>query len=509
MLVTLCFLGRGIRMDQASSRGASADVDKTFLLFVVAGFSLTWSVTYVFAYSFVFTPLDVFTQVQADTARVSYIGAIALAQGVLCLVMTRLLKCRAFRLPLGSAVSLVLCVMVGVYTAAAQQPFGNVVLVFMLISAGIWQGCFHVLWAEMFAYLREPASRRLIFSSVAIGAVVFMITVLFAQQATSYLTILLAICSLGCYVAAQARKPRFELSCKVASRKLKKDFHKSNVIMMVFGAVFGVGIYAAMTTTALPAYVAYAVTGAALALGAAALLAINLVSNRSYSLSEVTLALSPVIAILLLTLVFVTGLPAWIIYVIMIALLTAFDTTAFCFHLEVTREMGLSPFSALARGRFLIQFGMFIASLANLVFVYYVDASHSHSFLIPLVMVGFLFVMVSSVSRVDFMPHGHAGEGIAPEDVMLVDEERTQASKPVSAADLVQAMGDDYDLSRRERDVLNLLLAGHTAQSIADKLVISLNTVKSHTYHIYRKMGINSKQEIVDIRDAYAKKLQG
>lgn len=495
-------------MRQMALGDVSSDVDKTFLLFLVAGFSLTWSVTYVFAYSFVFTPLDVFTQAQADTARVSYIGAIALAQGVLCLAMSRLLK-HAFRLPLGAALSVLLCVMVGVYTAASQQPIGNVVLVLMLMSAGIWQGCFHVLWAEMFAYLQEPLSRRLIFASVAIGALVFTLTVLVAQQGTPYLTILLAICSLGCYVAVQARKPGVELSRKVGSRKLKKDFHKSNVIMMVFGAVFGVGIYAAMTTTALPTYVAYAVTGAALAMGAAVLLVISLVSNRHYTLNEITLALSPVIAILLLTLVFVTGLPAWIIYVVMIALLTAFDTTAFCFHLGVTREKGLAPFAALSRGRFFIQLGMFIASLANLVFVYCVDASHSHSFLIPLVMVGFLFVMVSSVSRVEFMPHESADAVSVPMDVMLADEERPEEARPVSAAELVQVMGDDYDLSRRERDVLNLLLAGHTAQSIADKLVISLNTVKSHTYHIYRKMGINSKQEIVDIRDAYARKLHG
>lgn len=495
-----------MHMDQAPTENAPADVDKTFLLFLVAGFSLTWSVTYVFAYSFVFTPLDAFTQVQADTARVAYIGGIALMQGVLCLFVSRLLK-HEFRLPMALVLSLLLCVMVALYTFTFQRQVGTWVIVPLLISAGLWQGGFHVLWAEQFVYLGETISRRLIFLSVGVGAVVFIVTVLIAQEATTYLTILLGICSLGCYIAVQARQPKVELSKKVGSRKLKKSFHKSNVTMMVFGAVFGVGIYAAMTTTALPTYIAYALTGAALALGAFALLIISLVSNRSYTLNEITLALSPVIAILLLTLVFVTGLPAWIIYIGMLALLTSFDTTAFCFHLAVTREMGLAPFSALSRGRFFIQFGMFIASLANLVFVYYVDASHSHSFLIPLVMVGFLFVMMSTVSRVDFMPHESADEPHEKEPELVMGEQQP-AAQPVTTADLVQAMGNDYDLSRRERDVLNLLLGGHTAQSIADKLVISLNTVKSHTYHIYRKMGINSKQEIVDIRDAYVKKLQ-
>lgn len=489
-------------MIQVPADDSPLEAKRPFRLFLVGGFSLTWAVTFVFAYSFVFTPLDTFTQAQADAARVCYIGAIALSQGLLCVFAPRLLR-REFRLPLSIVLSLLLCGMIAAYAVTSCWQVEEVALVPMLVAAGLWQGGFHVLWAEMFAYIEEPEGQRLIFASVALGAGVFVLVAIAAPQATSYLTILLGICSLGCYVAARARHPHVELSGKLGSRKLKKDFHKSNVIMMVFGAVFGVGIYAAMTTSALPSYLAYAVTGAALACGTLVLLVINVVSNRSYTLNEMTLALSPVIAIVLLTLVFVRGLPAWILYVVMLSLLTAFDTTAFCFHLSVTREMGLAPFSTLARGRFFTQLGMFIASLANLVFVYFVDASHSHSFLIPLVMVGFLFVMVSSVSKVDFSPKAMAAQEGAAMPVPVA------AARPaITSEELVCAMGDDYDLSRRERDVLALLLAGHTAQSIADKLVISLNTVKSHTYHIYRKMGINSRQEIVDIRDAYALKLR-
>jgi LuxR family maltose regulon positive regulatory protein len=48
-------------------------------------------------------------------------------------------------------------------------------------------------------------------------------------------------------------------------------------------------------------------------------------------------------------------------------------------------------------------------------------------------------------------------------------------------------------LSAAERRVLRLLIAGHTRQEIAGELVISVNTVKTHLQHIYRKLGVTTR----------------
>ncbi len=50
-------------------------------------------------------------------------------------------------------------------------------------------------------------------------------------------------------------------------------------------------------------------------------------------------------------------------------------------------------------------------------------------------------------------------------------------------------------LSDREMDVLRLLAEDLTNQAIADKLFVSLNTVKTHTKHIYGKLGVGSRRE--------------
>lgn len=57
----------------------------------------------------------------------------------------------------------------------------------------------------------------------------------------------------------------------------------------------------------------------------------------------------------------------------------------------------------------------------------------------------------------------------------------------------------EYNLTPREAEVFSLLARGRTADIIADKLFVSPATVKSHIYHIYRKLGINSQQHLMSV----------
>lgn len=55
-------------------------------------------------------------------------------------------------------------------------------------------------------------------------------------------------------------------------------------------------------------------------------------------------------------------------------------------------------------------------------------------------------------------------------------------------------------LTARERDVFNLYIRpGRSAPYIAEKLVISESTVKSHLQHIYTKCDVHSRQELISL----------
>lgn len=52
-------------------------------------------------------------------------------------------------------------------------------------------------------------------------------------------------------------------------------------------------------------------------------------------------------------------------------------------------------------------------------------------------------------------------------------------------------------LSERETEVLQCLVDGHSYKAIADKLFISVHTVRFHLHNIYEKLHVRSRAELV------------
>ena len=57
----------------------------------------------------------------------------------------------------------------------------------------------------------------------------------------------------------------------------------------------------------------------------------------------------------------------------------------------------------------------------------------------------------------------------------------------------------NFKLSEREQEIASLIMKGNSNKDIEDKLFISINTVKSHIYSIYRKMGVKSRLEMINL----------
>ena len=56
---------------------------------------------------------------------------------------------------------------------------------------------------------------------------------------------------------------------------------------------------------------------------------------------------------------------------------------------------------------------------------------------------------------------------------------------------------NEYPLSGREKEVLDLLVKGHSYKMVAYDLDISLDTVRTHVKRIYDKLQVNSKSEAI------------
>ena len=56
---------------------------------------------------------------------------------------------------------------------------------------------------------------------------------------------------------------------------------------------------------------------------------------------------------------------------------------------------------------------------------------------------------------------------------------------------------EDYNLSDREKNVLQLLVNGYSYKMIAAEMFIAIDTVRSHIKKIYEKLQVNSKSQAV------------
>ena len=53
-----------------------------------------------------------------------------------------------------------------------------------------------------------------------------------------------------------------------------------------------------------------------------------------------------------------------------------------------------------------------------------------------------------------------------------------------------------YGLSKREKEIILLILKGKSGHEIKGQLFISLHTVKNHIYHIYQKLGVKNRLQL-------------
>ena len=102
---------------------------------------------------------------------------------------------------------------------------------------------------------------------------------------------------------------------------------------------------------------------------------------------------------------------------------------------------------------------------------------------------------------------GYLLKKTAPVNILSALKESLTNGSPITASIAKKVMElfrsyapnktEEFSLSDRELEVLELIVNGFNNQEIADKIFISINTVKNHIRHIYEKLHVHSKSEAV------------
>lgn len=101
--------------------------------------------------------------------------------------------------------------------------------------------------------------------------------------------------------------------------------------------------------------------------------------------------------------------------------------------------------------------------------------------------IGYLLKNVTAADLARAIRSAHAGK-------MILSSEATEV-----LAQSVMRVTPVNDLTEREREVLSLMVKGMSNNEIAEKLYISLGTVKFHISNIFMKLGVQSRVEAVTL----------
>lgn len=103
--------------------------------------------------------------------------------------------------------------------------------------------------------------------------------------------------------------------------------------------------------------------------------------------------------------------------------------------------------------------------------------------------------------------NGYVLKKTAPAKLLEYISEAASGGAPMTASIATQVLKmfsgienpvhADYNLSEREKQVLQFLVNGYSYKMIAAEMFIAIDTVRSHIKKIYEKLHVNSKSEAV------------
>jgi len=110
---------------------------------------------------------------------------------------------------------------------------------------------------------------------------------------------------------------------------------------------------------------------------------------------------------------------------------------------------------------------------------------------------GYLLKDDSAVNIIDAITNVVEYNGIPMSPAIARKTMELLKQAPVPATD--EKISNDYQLSDREMEILKEMVTGKNYKAIGEKLFISPLTVRKHVAHIYEKLHVNTRAQIINL----------
>lgn len=355
------------------------------------------------------------------------------------------------------------------------------------VLTGIGSGAIVVLWGELLASIGSRETVRYSVMALLLAALAYVFITLLPVDVAQLVVAALPVLGVLCYRHARRGMPPLPRSLCDVRVKARPPL-RMMLIALFFGASFGVmkGLMAPLEPEQIVLRDALNIVG--IVVGVLALHVTTNVFKMDFSQLTYQVAL-PLMAAGFLFLP-LQGVPGVIGTAVHQCGYQYFYIVLWATWPILAQRGGVPAGRIVAWGMLSIQFGQLVGSLAASVLAQVVEEQSGLAM--------FSALSVFTMLLVAIFVFANRSPETGWERVRPGEAERTMTELDDAATSLARR----FRLSPREVEVLFLLAKGRNRSYIAHELAIGDETVKSHVKSLYRKMGLHSQQELIDLVEA-------
>ena len=371
-----------------------------------------------------------------------------------------------------------------------------VILNILALLAGCTAVYFFFVWDDFGGRSKTGAYVRYLATAICAGDTLFLFSVLSLDNAARCLFSLGLIALSGiilCTVnelSVPIRQSQEEalLSKSDDAKKVPLD-KRIRVLFFIFGIAFGLAWMLILASYPEKVFTAFIISIAA---GAALLFLIrqDAVIHDHYVTTLIRVCVA-VLGVSFLLLAFSDGTPALIFLSIICASWQLFSIVDASLLMRHASKYGFSIPRHTAVGRM----GNYVGFVLGTILGVLTPAMLGQSAIVILCVIMTATMVVSGMLLFPFENRTSPDASNQIETIV----EAPAAPLPQSLQESCRSVAALYGLSQREEEILQFLVKGRNNRVIAESLFISENTAKTHVYNIYKKMGVHSRQEALDI----------
>ena len=395
---------------------------------------------------------------------------------------TKASRVNGAQLALGIGAVLVMCLGTGLLILGEQGQFATLLYLASALLPGLGLGVLYLLWASVIARLPRQAIPGCIALAFVIGAAIYTLALHLPAAPTHLISLGLPIVSLICLVLgsstseSSAREPIHGLSPQMLPRTV------CCFCLLSFAEGLSRGFFLQANVHANPLlhrWVFLIATAGACAL----LLLASLRGHGRVGITSTGRAGMLMLALMFLLTPIVkdAGLTADILTMASHVLLLLIEWTLLT---QIANAYRLPALHTYGLGLGLTYLGWVAGDVIGNAMSTRLQMSYQAESLLALgcaclVMLAFFLIA-----------HDRSIAEIASED--------SHEAKPRRFMQRCEDIAQRYGLTKKETEVMVLVAKGRTAQRVQEIMGISLGTVNTHLSHIYRKLGVHTKQEMLD-----------